>query len=171
MHLIKLASIKDATLLSKLSKQTFLTSHGHSAPKEVIENFISKNFSVKRYITELENTENIFSLIYYKEKIAGYSKIIFDNKCKDVNTTNVTYLSRIYLLEEFYGLGLGKKLLDFNISFCKKNNQSGIWLYVWKENNKAISFYNKNDFKIVGNYDYRLSENHTNPNHVLFLKI
>jgi GNAT superfamily N-acetyltransferase len=42
-------------------------------------------------------------------------------------------MERLYLLEEFYGFGLGKKLVNFNISLAKKEHQKGIWLAVWVE--------------------------------------
>ena len=45
-----------------------------------------------------------------------------------------------------------------------------MWLFVWKENHRAINFYNKAGFKIFGSHDFKLSETHANPNHVMFLK-
>ena len=57
-----------------------------------------------------------------------------------------------------------------NVELSKKHGQLGIWLNVWVENQKAIRFYTKCGFKNVGSYDFKISENHTNPNHVLFLE-
>jgi ribosomal protein S18 acetylase RimI-like enzyme len=79
-------------------------------------------------------------------------------------------MERLYLLKEFYNLGLGKELLNFNIQLAKKNKQLGIWVFVWTENTKAIAFYKKMDFKKVGNHDFVLSPTKTNPNHVLYLE-
>ena len=79
-------------------------------------------------------------------------------------------MSRLYLLEEFYGLSLGKELFNFNIEFSKQNNQKGIWLAVWIENLRAIKFYIKMGFKKVGSFNYKISETHSNPNHILFLE-
>jgi ribosomal protein S18 acetylase RimI-like enzyme len=79
-------------------------------------------------------------------------------------------LERLYLLKEFHNLKLGFKLLTFNIELTKKNNQAGIWLYVWKENHGAVSFYKKNGFIVIGSYDFNLTETYSNPNHQMFLK-
>ena len=79
-------------------------------------------------------------------------------------------MSRLYLLKDFYGQNLGKILFDFNIEFSKQYNQTGIWLAVWIENDKAIKFYTKMGFTIVGSYDFRISATHTNPNHILYLE-
>lgn len=166
----KRATIKDARLLSKLSIASFLPAHGHSAPKEDIDNYVAKNFSEKNFVKELENQENEYYLMTYQEKIAGFSKVIFNSKNENIPYNNITKMERLYLLEEFYGLGLGKDLFNFNVSLAKKNNQVGIWLAVWVENLRAISFYKKMGFKIVGSYDFKISEKHSNPNHILYLE-
>ena len=80
-------------------------------------------------------------------------------------------MERLYLVEEFYGLGLGKKLFDFNVDFIKKNNQKGIWLYVWIKNDRALRFYKKVGFKKIALFDFPISATETRPNNVLFLDL
>lgn len=170
IHKIVKATLKDAQLLSKLSVDTFLPAHGHSAPKKDIENYLTENFSEESFASELSDVKNEYYLFYLNDKIAGYSKIIFNKENKNIISKNITYMSRLYFLKEFYGLGLGKILFDFNINLCKQNKQSGIWLAVWVENQKGISFYKKMGFKKVGNFDFKISETHSNPNHILYLE-
>jgi ribosomal protein S18 acetylase RimI-like enzyme len=164
------ATTKDAKLLSKVGKASFLVAHGHSASKEDIKNYVALNFSEDNFLLELENPENLYFLISYNNKIAGYSKIVLNTVNENITATNTTLLSRIYLLKEFYGLHLGKELLNFNVNFSKQNKQSGIWLAVWIENKRAINFYQKMGFLKVGKYDFKISETHYNPNHILYLE-
>jgi ribosomal protein S18 acetylase RimI-like enzyme len=167
---IKKPAIQDSKLLSILSKESFLVPHGHSAPKKDVDNYVSNNFNEENFIKELEDKKNEYHLIYYKEKIAGFSKLVFNFENKNVDAKNITQMSRLYLLEEFYGLGLGKELFNFNVSLAKENKQAGIWLAVWIENQRAITFYKKMGFKKVGNYDFYLSKTHSNPNYILYLE-
>ncbi|MEE9407017.1 MAG: GNAT family N-acetyltransferase [Polaribacter sp.] len=164
MHKIVKSTVKDAQLLSKLSAETFITTHGHSATKKDIGNYVAKNFSEEHFALELLDTKNEYHLFYVDGTIAGYSKIVFNQESLVIVAKNVTYMSRLYFLKAFYGLGLGKELFNFNISLAKKNNQAGIWLAVWVENSRAISFYKKKGFKKVGSYDFPISETHSNPN-------
>ena len=164
------AKISDAEVLAKLSAQTFLSSHGHSASKSDIENYVLKNFSTESYRIELTDSRHQYYLIYFNNQLAGYSKIVLDSPQKKVKASNITYMSRLYLLKEFYGQNLGAYLFDFNIDISKKNNQTGIWLAVWVENIRAIAFYKKMGFVIIDNYDFPISETHSNPNHIMYLE-
>ena len=74
------------------------------------------------------------------------------------------------MLKEFYGLQLGLELFEFNLNLSKQQDQEGMWLFVWKENQRALSFYKKNKFRIIGSHDFKLSETHANPNHLMFLE-
>jgi ribosomal protein S18 acetylase RimI-like enzyme len=164
------ASRKDAALLSKLSTAAFLPAHGHSAPKEIIDAYITANFSEENFIKELGDANFQYHLIYYKTTVAGFSKIIFNTENKSIQDKNVTKMERLYLLEEFYNLGLGKELMSFNLNLAKQNKQAGVWVFVWTENAKAIAFYKKTNFKKVGDHEFVLSPTKTNPNHVLYLE-
>ncbi|MCI2230110.1 GNAT family N-acetyltransferase [Polaribacter sp. MSW13] len=170
MFKIKKAKISDAPFLSKLSVASFLPAHGHSASKKDIEEYISKNFNAGNFIEELKQKENLYYILEYQGKVAGYSKIVFNSENDNISHKNITLMNRLYLLEDFYGLGLGKELFNFNLTLCKQNNQKGIWLKVWVENEKAINFYKKNGFKIVGKSDFKISETHSNPNHIMYLE-
>ena len=164
------ATINDAELLADLGRQTFIESHGHSAPKEDIENYVNDNYTEAVFREELGALENIYHIIYYEGQAVGFSKIILNYPAKNIDTKNVTKLERIYILKEFYHLKLGLELMNFNIEFSKSNNQAGMWLYVWTENERALNFYKKNGFEIIGSHDFTISANHSNPNYQMLLK-
>jgi ribosomal protein S18 acetylase RimI-like enzyme len=169
MYTIIKATLKDAQLLSIIGKAAFLVAHGHSAPKKDIDNYVSQNFNEENFKKELSDVKNEYYLIYSDTKIAGYSKVILNSKNENISSEDITLLSRLYLLEAFYGLNLGKELFNFNVNLSKENNQKGIWLAVWVENQRAISFYEKRGFVKVGKFDFKISETHYNPNHIMYL--
>ena len=164
------ATIDDFKLLADIGKETFIESHGESAARPDVDAYVNKTYSYTSFQEELSNTDNIYHIIYHGEQPAGYSKIVLNSPHPNIQLQNVTKLERIYLLSNFYKLKLGLKLLSFNVELSKKNNQAGIWLFVWKENERAINFYIQNGFKIIGSYDFKITETHSNPNHQMFLK-
>jgi ribosomal protein S18 acetylase RimI-like enzyme len=167
---IRKANPADTLLLAGIGKQTFLESHGHSAPAADIEAYVSKTYAITTVEDELKDPENIFHILYHQNRAIGYSKIIFNRPHPLINDSAVTKLERFYLLEEFHDRKLGLTLLEFIVSSSRKENQQGIWLYTWIKNQRAIRFYKKNGFIIIGSADFQLSATHSNPNHVMYLE-
>ncbi|MCK0134427.1 GNAT family N-acetyltransferase [Arenibacter sp. S6351L] len=164
------ANIAHSELIAEIGKQAFWESHGHSASKEDINSFISKTYNKAAINKEFENTNILYHLVSFNDKIAGFSKIELSTSNVNIKDPNITKLDRLYLLKEFYGKNLGAKLVDLNIELSKQNHEKGIWLAVWKENQKALNFYLKAGFKIVGEFNFKISETHSNPNHIMYLK-
>ncbi len=164
------AKIKDVHLLSSLARLTFIESHGHSAGKEDVDHYIFEKYNEDIFEKELSDPVNNYYLIYYKNQLAGFSNIIFNDPYNNSDIEHVAKLDRLYLLKEFYHLKLGLALFEFNISLAKKNDQFAAWLYVWKENIRAVQFYLKAGFKVIGSHYFKISETHSNPNHIMLLK-
>jgi ribosomal protein S18 acetylase RimI-like enzyme len=171
----KMASIvkateKDIELLAKIGALSLVESHGRSAPAADLNKYLGENYTPGAFKNELNDIGNLYYIIYHKDQPAGYSKINFNASNSNIQSKKVTKLERLYLLQEFYSLGLGFQLLQFNIDLSRENNQEGMWLYVWKENDRAVNFYRKMGFTVIGSYDFRFTETHSNPNHQMFLK-
>ena len=66
-------------------------------------------------------------------------------------------LARIYLEQSYWGRGLGGELFDECCRIAKSNNCDSVWLGVWKKNERAIGFYKKHRFEIVGTVEFDLA--------------
>ncbi|MFC4097558.1 GNAT family N-acetyltransferase [Euzebyella saccharophila] len=165
---IEEAAIQDCQKLIALGKSTFSTSHGHSAAPQNIQEYMDANFTVTKLLPELLDKNCIYSLIYMDDSLAGYSKITLNATHLQINSSQATKLDRLYLDQNFYGKDLGKKLMHHNFRLSQEKQQLGMWLYVWKENKRAVNFYQKMDFKIVGEDDFRITDTHSNPNFIMY---
>jgi ribosomal protein S18 acetylase RimI-like enzyme len=166
---IIIGTFQHAEAVQKLAVQTFQESHGHSASASDIQEYITLKFTVSTFEKELTDTKNIFHLIYLGGELAGYSKIIFNSTYEDLTPNDSAKLERLYVLEKFHDLKIGKRLMDFNLDMVKKQKQSGIWLYVWTENHRAIHFYEKYGFLKIAETIFQISERHKNPNWIMYL--
>ena len=54
--------------------------------------------------------------------------------------------------------GVDRHLFQFNLDLSKKMDQTGFWLYVWTGNLRAIEFYRKAGFSIIGTTEFKISE-------------
>ena len=66
------------------------------------------------------------------------------------------------VLKEYWGRGIGSRLMEMMLDFCKKSGVHSVSLYARADNFGAISLYKKFGFETVGVYkDYFLIKNET----------
>jgi len=160
----------DAALLAKIGGISLLESHGHSSSAEVMQAYVSRSFSEEACFIELGNVSNIFFAVFYNTKPAGYFKIIYNTPHPAISLFPVTKLERLYLLKEFYDLKLGHLMLQQAIENSKAAGDKGMWLEVWKGNERAVRFYQKQGFETVGETLFRLTATHANPALVMMME-
>jgi ribosomal protein S18 acetylase RimI-like enzyme len=160
----------NASLLAQLGKQTFVESHGPSAAQQVIEEYTARNYTTTVFDSLIKDATNLIYILNVGTKAAGYSMMKVNAPHPQIASSNVAKLDRLYLLKEFHDLKLGWRLLQFNISLAKSQQQNAMWLYAWKGNERAVNFYKKAGFEIIGSHDFKLTETHANPNHLMLLE-
>jgi hypothetical protein len=107
------ATERDYNSIITIGKLSIAESHRGSCSAEDMTEFLERNYNGDAIKKELNDINNIYHIINYNEKPAGFSKIILNAKHPNIVSENVTKLDRIYLLKEFYGLKLGLELLNF----------------------------------------------------------
>lgn len=161
---------KDAEILRELAIITFQESHGHSASEVDIDAYINAKFTTENIAQELSDASNVFHFIYCNGELAGYSKLIYNTPYENLTPSNSTKLERLYVLEKFHDRKLGKQLMDFSLNLARRNEQSGVWLYVWTENHRAVRFYENCGFQQIAETYFQISARHANPNWILSLE-
>ncbi len=167
---VKKATERDCNSIAAIGKISIAESHRDSCSAEVMNEFLERNYNSDVIKAELNDIDNIYYIINYKDKPVGFSKINLNAKHPNIVTGNVAKLDRIYLLKEFYGLKLGLELLNFNIELSRTNDQSGMWLYTWIGNVRAVNFYQKAGFTIIGSHKFYVTKTHYDESHQMFLK-
>ena len=167
---IRPAAEWDAELVAGIGRIAVERAHRDSCTAEDMNHFLSTHYNNDEIRRDIADPKNTYHIICYGPHAVGFSKIIPDMEHPNIPERNVTKLDRIYLLEEFYGMKLGYELLKFNIERSRKKSQSGMWLFTWTGNERAVQFYKKAGFAIIGSHNFKISETHYNPNHQMFLK-
>jgi ribosomal protein S18 acetylase RimI-like enzyme len=163
-------TIKDAELLSQLAVQTFRESHGTSAAEKDILEYETKRLNVDLFSEELSDVKNVFRVAYLNDIPVAFSKEIFNTPNPKIKEQAVCKLEKLYVLKEFYDQKIGQPLFDLNVELAKQAAQTGMWLYVWTENKRALRFYEKQGFKNIANTLFKVSETHSNPNYWMYLE-
>ena len=169
MIFITKATQRDCNSIVNIGKIAIAESHRDSCSAEDMHTFLESNYSSDAIMEELNDITNIYYMVTFQNKPVGFSKIISNAKHPAIVAENVTKLDRIYLLKEYYGLKLGLAILNFNIELSRNNNQMGMWLYTWIGNRRAIDFYLKAGFTIIGSHKFQVTKTHYDLCHQMFL--
>ena len=157
--------------LTQVARQTFMESHHASASKEHLSVYLNANYTEKKLLEDIQHAAHTYRVLYHDGRLIGFSKIVMNHAHPEIKGQNITKMERIYVLEAFHGKGLGLELYKHNLDLVKENKQQGIWLYTWTGNERAIAFYKKMGFEVVGRHDFKISEQHSNPNHLMWKKV
>ncbi|HYH14058.1 MAG TPA: GNAT family N-acetyltransferase, partial [Flavisolibacter sp.] len=78
--------------------------------------------------------------------IIGYLKLNIGTSQTEIQDDSALEIERIYVLQAFHGKKVGPLLFEKALQVAKQKNVKYVWLGVWEENIRAISFYKKNGF-------------------------
>lgn len=160
----------DSGIIAHIGRLSVEEAHRPSCSPADMQTFLSATYNDDALSAELSDKTNIYHLLYVGDKPAGFSKIIFNAAHPSIAEQNITKLDRIYLLQEFYGMRLGHELMQFNLRLSKAQAQSAMWLFTWTGNNRAIDFYRKTGFEIIGAHRFKVTDTHYNEHHQMLLR-
>lgn len=167
---IRRATENDSPLIADIGRTGVEEAHRNSCSDADMQHFLNTTYNEHAIRNELANPANMYHVIYYKGQPAGFSNIVLDAEHPNIPHKNITKLDRIYLYTHFYDLKLGFHLLQHNIALSKSSGQQGMWLFTWVGNERAVNFYKRNDFVIIGAHKFKVSDTHYNSHHQMFLK-
>lgn len=141
-----------------ISEITFTETFSEFNSDENMRIYIRENLTIEKLSSELNTPFSKFFSAQFKSDVVGYLKLNLPHQNSSSIHQNFVEIERIYILKHFKKNGLGTRLLEFTKDIDLKQKCSGIWLWVWEENYKAIAFYTKNRFEITGKHLFKLGK-------------
>lgn len=132
--------------LQVIGKQTFFETFADKNTEENMQKYLEEGFTVDKLAAELANPDSAFYFAKLDNQVIGYLKINFGAAQTELKDTKSLEIERIYVLQAFHGKKVGQILYDTAFDIAKQQKADYLWLGVWEENPRAISFYKKNGF-------------------------
>jgi ribosomal protein S18 acetylase RimI-like enzyme len=155
---IKEATAADAALVADLSRQTFYDAFAADNTKTDMDKFMNETFTREKLMVEVGAPGNIFLLAYEGNEAVGYVRMRDTNDPKLFEEGTAIEIARIYAVQTSIGKGVGSALMQRCIDIARHKNARVIWLGVWENNHKAISFYKKWGFSPFGDHVFMLGD-------------
>ena len=155
---ISKASVKDAEVIARLSRQTFYDAFAADNTKENMDKFMQEQFSKEELMKEVTDMNGIFFLAYDEDNAVGYVRMREGEKYAEFKNAPSIEIARIYALQSAIGKGVGSALIKLCIETAKELNKKILWLGVWEHNKRAIDFYSKWGFEKFGEHTFVLGD-------------
>lgn len=157
--------LTDATRLSILYKQVYIQTYGTEGVTHEFANFITKKFSIESIEKTISTEPDSLIVAVYKTNLVGVAEIVYDAKCPIRNVV-APELGKLYVLEWFCGKGVGYGLLKEAEALVKRKEYNELWLWVYVKNLRAVHFYERQQYKHIGNAPFQMEVN-SYDNHVM----
>jgi diamine N-acetyltransferase len=149
-------TLDDIDQLQKIGRQTFYETFSEYNSEENMQSYLDEKFSKEKLTEELRNKNSQFYFAVLDNNAIGYLKINFGESQTELQDEKSLEIERIYVSKEFHGKKVGQLLYEKAIQTAQEKNADYVWLGVWEENHRALSFYKKNGFVEFDKHIFRL---------------
>jgi ribosomal protein S18 acetylase RimI-like enzyme len=112
-----------------------------------LEQYLDKVFGVDTLEVELSGKNIQYHVAFIKQEPVAFMKINLFSNLPGLDMEKGLELDKIYILPEFKGMKIGKRMLDMAFDISISNKKEICWLTVIDTNREAISFYEKTGFR------------------------
>jgi ribosomal protein S18 acetylase RimI-like enzyme len=172
---LRQAHAPDLGHLIFLGRTTFIETYkgvGSGRPEGLEEEFGKQEFNEAKLAPAI--AAGAFFVADIDRAPAGFLRIERNSPHPSVPSSRVLQVSQLYVLKKHQGAGLGKALLMEAVRVARAEELVGLWLEVWDQNAKAIEFYKRFGFQVVGTSPWRFKAagfDYEDMDLVLFLKL
>ncbi len=152
------AQLSDSLRISVLLKTVYIQTYAVDGVTFEFANFITKRFSAEHIETIIKENPLRLLIAYHNGNPIGVAELIYNSNCP-IRKIAVPELSKLYVLERFYGKGIGLGLLALAENQIKEHGFKELNLEVWQQNERAIVFYKKQGFVTIGNANFPMEFN------------
>lgn len=151
-------TLQDLDQLQKIGRQTFYETFSAGNTEENMLKYLEEGFSTDKLRYELTDENAAFYFAMLDEQVIGYLKLNFGQSQTELKDDKALEIERIYVLKEYHGKQVGQLLYEKAMEVAKTTKADYVWLGVWEENPRAISFYTKNGFVAFDKHIFKLGD-------------
>lgn len=155
-----MATPGDAAVLARAAAAFFADTFGLANRADDMDAYVADAFSETRQLVDLSapNTR-LWLAVDARDDIVGYVHVRLGAPLPagaSAASARPAEIARLYADRAWHGHGLGAALMQASVAAAREWGADLLWLGVWERNERAIAFYRKHGFEIVGEQEFRL---------------
>jgi diamine N-acetyltransferase len=151
-------TLSDIDQLQKIGRQTFFETFSAGNTEENMQKYLEEGFTVEKLTAELSDPHSEFYFAEIDNEVIGYLKLNTGASQTELKDDKALEIERIYVLKEYHGKKAGQLLYDKALTIAREKGSDYVWLGVWDQNPRAISFYKKNGFVAFDQHIFTLGD-------------
>ncbi len=151
----RLATPDDAEAIARLAARTFPLACPPTTTQENIEAHIRGELNVERFREQMA-TATFLVVDAGDGEVCGYAMIATEPPPIDHDWRNPAELRRIYVDADQHGQGVAASLMRMSLELAAQAGHDWLWLGTNMDNARALRFYEKSGFRIVGERTFRV---------------
>jgi ribosomal protein S18 acetylase RimI-like enzyme len=155
---IRIAAADDAEMLTELAWRTFYDAFAPMNTPENMETYLSQNFTLQKFSAQLADPRVTFLIAEIEATPVAFAKL-YDGEVPDcVGGFAPVEIERFYVDSQFHGMGVAQTLMQACFDRARQSGHGTAYLGVWDNNHRAIAFYRKCGFDVVGSHAFQLGD-------------
>jgi ribosomal protein S18 acetylase RimI-like enzyme len=152
---IRLAAPQDAAALAELAAVSFRAAYS-DGQQATTERYIADHYGPDKQAAELADRSLTYLVVELDTALIGFAMFAYGESHPAVAASRPIRLSRIYVAPAAIGSGIGGRLMERCIDHASERRHDVMWLSVWEQNARAVAFYERWGFAMVGEmtFDY-----------------
>ena len=153
---IRYGTSEDSEMLAELGRRTFYDSFAWGNTPENMARYLAENFSPEIQAADLADPDSVFLVAEIENEVVGYARLLRGKAPPCITGSNPVEIVRMYSVKEKIGQGIGSALMQACLDEAGNLGCDTIWLDVWEKNPRAIEFYRRWDFEVVGTQTFKV---------------
>ena len=155
---IRKCTTQDLDILIKIGIETYYDTFHEDNSEQLMSDYLEEAFQPSKILNEINTLDSHFFMVEIDERPAAYLKVNLKDAQTDLDDSTALEIERIYVLEVFKGMGIGKYLMNYAFKMANNNVCPYVWLGVWEHNDKARRFYDALGFYKIGSHLFMMGD-------------
>jgi diamine N-acetyltransferase len=153
--MLRRAGPADLVAYGRLCRETFVATFRDSHDADSMARHVEWAFNDDRVGAELTDASRTVIVATAGDDLIGYVLLRSGDAPPAVHAARPVEIGRFYVASAWHGRGVADALMDAAIAEARQRNADVAWLAAWQENPRALRFYARRGFVIVGSATYQ----------------
>ncbi len=153
---IRPATTADAAAIAEAAARMFIHTFGAENTPGDLAMYVAAAFGTSTQQHEIEDPSCTYLLAHDRGAIVAHALLRAGSRSAFVEDERQMELQRFYVDHRYHGRGLARQLMQECLTTANAAGGRILWLGVWQRNARAIAFYEKCGFAVVGQQHFLL---------------